>query len=67
MVPASFSYSGSLAASAAHAVTAGIKNVPQVAAANEVGGLIESLRTKRDALVAAIKDSVGTWEQVKHA
>jgi len=34
VLPASFGYSGSLASAAAHAASAGIKNVPQVAAAN---------------------------------
>jgi len=64
VIPAAFSYSGSLAASAAHAVSAGIKNVPQVAAANEVGALIESLRTKRDALVAAIEKAEGLHDDL---
>jgi glutamine synthetase len=55
VLPAAFSYSGELAASAAHAVTAGIKNVPQIDAANEVGALIEALRTRRAELVSAIE------------
>jgi glutamine synthetase len=64
VIPAAFSYSGSLAASAAHAVSAGIKNVPQVEAANEIGGLITSLRAKRDALVAAIEKAEGLHDDL---
>src|SRR6476469_8015564 len=64
VIPAAFSYSGALAASAAHAVSAGIKNVPQVAAANEIGALISSLRDKRDALVAAIEKAEGLHDDL---
>ncbi len=54
ILPASFSYAGSLAASAAHAVSAGITHTPQIAAANEMGAMIESLRERRDALEGVI-------------
>ena len=64
VIPAAFSYSGSLAASAAAAVSAGIKNVPQVDAANEIGALISSLREKRDALVAAIGKAEGLHDDL---
>jgi len=64
VIPAAFSYSGSLAASAAAAVSAGIKNVPQVDAANEIGALISSLREKRDALVAAIEKAEGLHDDL---
>src|SRR3954466_8173867 len=64
VIPAAFSYSGSLAASAAHAVSAGIKNVPQIEAANEIGALISSLREKRDALVAAIEKAEGLHDDL---
>lgn len=50
VIPASFSYSGSLAAAAAHAATAGITSSPQVAAANEIGGMIEALVASRNTL-----------------
>src|SRR6478672_6664828 len=62
VIPAGFSYSGSLAASAAHAVSAGIKNVPQLAAAIEKAeGLHDDLpkqakfltSTGADAMLAA--------------
>ena len=64
VIPAAFSYSGSLATSAAAAVSAGIKNVPQVDAANEIGALISSLREKRDALVAAIEKAEGLHDDL---
>ena len=51
VLPAAFSYSGELATSAAHAASAGITSVPQVAAANEVGTMIEALVSARNALV----------------
>jgi glutamine synthetase len=47
VLPAAFTYSGQLASSAAQAKAAGIKVVPQVDAANEVGSLIEELRSER--------------------
>ena len=59
ILPAAFNYSGSLAASAAHAVSAGIKNVPQIAAANEIGGMIDALRKQRDTLANAIEKAEG--------
>ena len=52
VLPAAFSYSGSLSTSASHAVSAGIKNVPQVEAANEIGGMIATLRASRYARAA---------------
>ncbi len=55
VLPAAFTYAGQLASSAAQAKTAGIKNVPQVDAANEVGALIEELRSERQKLVAVIE------------
>jgi glutamine synthetase len=59
ILPAAFSYSGSLSTSAAHAVAAGIANVPQIAAANEIGGMIETLRACRDTLATAIQKAEG--------
>ncbi|HEU4722045.1 MAG TPA: glutamine synthetase III [Gemmatimonadaceae bacterium] len=64
VLPAAFSYSATLAASAANAVSAGIKVVPQVAAANEVGELIQSLRERRDALVDAIEKAEGMHDDL---
>jgi glutamine synthetase len=64
ILPSAFGYSGSLAASAAHAVSAGIKSVPQIEAANEIGALISSLREKRGALVAAIEKAEGLHDDL---
>jgi glutamine synthetase len=59
ILPAAFSYSGSLSASASHAVSAGVKNVPQVEAANEIGGMIKTLRERRDELEKTIDKAEG--------
>ena len=50
VIPASFSYSGGLAKSAANAAAAGITPSPQWAAANEVGAMIEKLIATRNTL-----------------
>ena len=59
ILPASFSYSGALSASAAHAVSAGVKNVPQVDAANEIGGMISTLVERRNDLEKTIEKAEG--------
>jgi glutamine synthetase len=64
VLPAAFNYSATLVASAANAVAAGIKVVPQVEAANELGTLIETLRERRDALVAAIEKAEGLHDEL---
>jgi glutamine synthetase len=64
VLPAAFTYSSTLAEAAANAVTAGIKVVPQIAAANELGTLIESLRERRNALVAAIEKAEGLHDDL---
>jgi glutamine synthetase len=64
VLPAAFRYSGSLAAAAAHAVSAGITVVPQVAVANEIGGMIESLRKGRDRLAQVIETAESTHEDL---
>src|SRR3954454_6522012 len=50
VLPAAFEYMGGLTASAAQAKTAGVKIIPQVDAANALGGLIASLQKQRAAL-----------------
>jgi glutamine synthetase len=50
VLPAAFSYAGELAESAAQAKAAGIKVIPQVAAANDLGALITDLQKHRAAL-----------------
>ncbi|MFI5257156.1 MAG: glutamine synthetase III [Gemmatimonadales bacterium] len=64
VLPASFGYAGSLAAAAAHAVSAGVKTVPQVAAANEIGEMIESLRRHEDELEAVIGKAEGMHDDL---
>jgi glutamine synthetase len=51
VLPAAYGYAGSLATSAAQAKAAGIREIPQVDRANEVGKLAKQLKTKRDQLV----------------
>jgi glutamine synthetase len=55
VTPAAFTYMGQLAEAASQAKSAGIKVIPQIAAANEVGSLIEELRSRRDALEKTIE------------
>ena len=55
VLPAAFTYSGQLATSAAQAKAAGIRIIPQVDAANEVGALIEELRAERQKLAETIE------------
>ena len=64
VLPAAFQYSGSLAASAAHAVAAGIRTVPQIDAANEVGEMIGALRERRNTLEAVIEKAEGMHDDV---
>jgi glutamine synthetase len=50
VLPAAFSYAATLLESAANAKSAGVKNIPQLDAANELGRMIADLQTRRDAL-----------------
>lgn len=54
VLPAAFSYSGSLVEAAANAKTARVTAVPQVEAANQVGKLIKALQRQRVALEKVI-------------
>ena len=54
VVPTALQYTGSLAASAAQAKSAGITVVPQTRVANKVGSLIEELLLGQDKLVAVL-------------
>ena len=65
ILPAAYSYFGSLATNAADARTAGIKQPPQVERANEVGALARKLRTTRDALNKTIEKAEGMHEHVE--
>jgi glutamine synthetase len=57
VLPAAFAYSSSLVSAAAHAKTAGVKSIPQIAAANEIGGMIDDLREGRDTLEKVIEQA----------
>jgi glutamine synthetase len=65
VLPAAFTYSGQLAASAAHAKAAGIRVVPQADAANEVGSLIEELRSERQKLAEATEKAEHMHDDVE--
>jgi glutamine synthetase len=64
VLPAAFSYAGSLASAAAHAKTAGVKSIPQVAAANEIGEMIATLRAGQDVLEVAIEKAEGMHDDL---
>jgi glutamine synthetase len=64
ILPACYSYHGLLADAAAKGATAGLTSVPQVAAANEVGALIEQLRERRVTLGGAIAKAEHEHESV---
>jgi len=64
VLPAAFGYSGALAAAAANAVSAGVKVVPQIKAANEIGTLIEALRKHRDSLEDVIGRAEGMHDDL---
>jgi glutamine synthetase len=65
ILPACYSYHGMLADAAANAKAAGISSIPQVAAANEVGALIEMLRERRAALAKVIETAEHKHEDVE--
>jgi glutamine synthetase len=64
VLPAAFAYSSSLVSAAAHAKTAGVKSIPQIAAANEIGGMIDDLREGRDTLEKVIEQAEGMHEDL---
>jgi glutamine synthetase len=64
ILPACYAYHGTLADAASKAKAAGIKSVPQVAAANEVGALIEQLRSARADLAKVIASAEHMHEDV---
>jgi len=65
ILPACYSYHGMLADAAAKAKTAGISSIPQVAAANEVGALIEQLRDRRVAMAKVIETAEHKHDDVE--
>jgi glutamine synthetase len=65
VLPASYAYLGSLADAAAKAKSAGIKTIPQVAAANAAGALVEKLQKRAAALHAVIKKAEGLHDHAE--
>jgi len=65
VLPAALEYSGSLAYAAAAAKSAGISSVPQLAAANRIGGMITQLQTGRDKLAAVIDRAEGMHDALE--
>jgi glutamine synthetase len=64
VLPAAYSYQGALAANAAQAKAAGIKEIPQVERANEVGALAKQLKAKREALAKVIDKAESLHEDL---
>jgi len=59
VLPAAYAYHGSLSNAAGQAKTAGIKQIPQIDAANRLGKLITELRTQADKLSTVIDKAEG--------
>jgi glutamine synthetase len=64
VLPASYAYAGSLASAAAQATQAGIKVVPQVNAANEIGRMIETLVDNQRELQAVLEKAEGMHDDL---
>lgn len=65
VLPAGYSYLGSLADAAAKAKSAGIKTVPQLSAANATGALVEKLQKRAAALHAVIEKAEGLHDNAE--
>ena len=65
VLPAAFEYAGSLAEAAAQAKSAGISVVPQIEAANAVGGAIVDLQKQRAALGKLLDRADGMHEELE--
>ena len=64
VLPAAFSYAGELSEAAAQAKAAGVKVIPQIAAANALGALIADLQKQRAALGKIIDKAEGMHDEV---
>jgi glutamine synthetase len=64
VLPAAYEYSGRLAESASLAKNAGIKVIPQIAAANEVNEAIIELQRHRDAMSKVIDKAEGMHDDI---
>lgn len=67
VLPAGFSYLGTLTASAAEARAAGVKVIPQVDAANELGTQLKELRARRDGMVKVLERAEHLHEDAEKA
>ena len=65
VLPAAFGYAGALAEAAASAKAAGITVIPQIAAADEVGCMIEELRHRRAELGRVTERAEGLHEDLE--
>ncbi len=66
ILPSAYAYQGTLASSAAVARSAGIKEVPQVERANEVGALAKQLKARRDAMDKVIEKAEAMHDDLAH-
>jgi glutamine synthetase len=67
VLPAAYQYLGVLARAAADAKTAGLGSVPQAAAAEELGAMVEELRTRRATLESALERAESIADPQEHA
>jgi glutamine synthetase len=65
VLPAAFTYHGSLVATAAQAKTAKVTAVPQIDAANQIGKLIKDLQKSRIALEKVIAKAESMHESLE--
>ncbi len=65
ILPAAYAYQGGLARAASEAKRAGIREVPQVERANEVGALAKRLKADRDALSKLIEKAEHMHESLE--
>src|SRR5215510_13828133 len=65
VLPAAFTYSGSLAESAAQAKAAGISVIPQIETANAIGKAIQDLQKARAALSKTLEKAEGMHDELE--
>ncbi|MEP6491505.1 MAG: glutamine synthetase III [bacterium] len=64
VLPGAFEYSGTLTSAAAQAKSAGIKNIPQIEAANALGAIILDLQKRRTVLGKVIDKAEGMHDDL---
>jgi glutamine synthetase len=65
VLPAAFSYAATLLESAANAKTAGVKSIPQLDAANQLGLMITVLQSRREALGKVTEKAEGMHDSME--